>query len=477
MKALLINPYVPLEVVYGAKSSDLGAVLPPLGILYIASHIAQTGKPWTVDVLDANALCLDADDIVRRVIAGNYDIAGFSATTLGYPYAREDARAIRKAVPEVTLAIGGAHAQGAAKDIVLEADNVFDYVCYHEGEIAFEDLLTYIDSGKNASFPRGFMCMREGEVFTSPPPPIPDNLDVFGHPARLIGEETIGLYHEKIFAYKRLPLFSVMSSRGCPFQCTFCSTPRKFKSLYNNRMRYHSVEWVMEELKILTEKFGVREVIFVDDTFNVRKERVLEISQRLTDSGMDLIWSCNYEANIGDLAMMRAMKQAGCWSIMIGGESGSDRILELIRKGVTKTQLGAVADWANSAGIVSRVSFILGLPGDTEDTIRETIDFVKSSPFHFPYFQLYVPIPGTVMYDHLSEYGKIIALDSSKLSASNVNYLPHDISEMFLRKSFKNSLKECYLRWNTVKNHIQFIRSFEDVIRYWKGFMALVKAG
>jgi len=322
---------------------------------------------------------------------------------------------------------------------------------------------------------RGWKYLDNGTVVTTPPAHIPDDLDMFGHPADVLHPEWVPLYHEKILAYKRLPMFSIMSSRGCPFQCTFCTTPRKFKQMYQQRVRFHSIPWIIEELRLLAERFNIREINFWDDTFNVKRERVLEFCRAKIDSKLDVIWSCNFEANIADIDMMKAMKNADCWSIMVGGESGSDRVLSYIKKGVTVKQLRQVGKWANEVGLVSRVSFIIGLPTDTKETIQETIDFVKDQDFHFPYFQLYVPLPGTEMYEDLPRHGTFVKKDASVISASQVNYLPHGLSETFLLEAYRRAFREAYLRWKMIKNHIQFIRSLSDLRRYWQGLRSLWK--
>jgi len=315
--------------------------------------------------------------------------------------------------------------------------------------------------------------LENNEIKITPPAYVPDNLDVFGHPSEILSEIPISLYHEKVLAYKILPIFSIMASRGCPYSCTFCSTPRKFKNLYKNKMKYHSIDWIITELKIL-QKYGVREVNFVDDTFNTKRDRIIEFCEAKIKNNIDIIWSCNFEVNIADREMMEMMKKAGCWEIAIGGESGSDSILQFTKKGVTKKRLQFVGNLANELGIVSRVSFIIGLPSDTKETIKETINLIINSNFHLPYFALYMPLPGTEMFEQLSEYGKIIKKDAKKMSASSVNYIPHGLTEEYLLHTYNQAYRKVYLRWKMVRNHLQFIRSIKDIRRYLKCLKVLI---
>jgi radical SAM superfamily enzyme YgiQ (UPF0313 family) len=471
MKAILINPHVPLSVVYGEKLAGTGAVVPPLGLLYLMAHLERRGK-HKADLLDANVLELSAERTVGR--AAGYDCVGLSATTLAYPYAVDIARRLKEKYPGVIIALGGAHAQSSHEEILKTEGRLFDYVCYGEGEYAFERLLDHLEGTIGRNEIESMSFSENGRVTVNPPALIPEDLDVFGHPADMIPREYVGLYHEKILAYKSLPFFTMISSRGCPFHCTFCSTPRKFAGLYKNKMRCHSVNWICEEMLILRRKFGVKETAFMDDTFNLSKERVTSLCGEILRRGIKMSWTCNFKAHISDMEMLLAMKKAGCWGIMAGAESGSDRILSLIKKGVTAAQIYKLSVEADEAGMFTRASFILGLPGDTCETVRETLRFAKKCRFHFPYFQLYMPFPGTEMFGSLERFGKIIVSDPKKMSASRVNYLPTGLSEAYLQNVFNSSHKEVFLRPDMIRRHFKFLRSFADVRRYWTGFLLLI---
>jgi anaerobic magnesium-protoporphyrin IX monomethyl ester cyclase len=474
MKAILINPYVPLEVVYGASLKDLGAVLPPLGIFYLASYLKQQCK-HAIEILDANALQMGPEAVLAHLAPHNFQCAGFTATTLAYPYAVEYARLIKQQFPTMTIIIGGSHAQSDPDGILTEYPGLFDFVCYGEGEFAYEALLDYLEHHDKKADLIGWKYLENGMVVTTSPAPIPDNLDVFGHPADVLPKAWVPLYHEKINAYKDLPMFAVMSSRGCPFQCTFCSTPRKFTHLYHKHIKCHSVAWIIQELTLLEKNYGIREVIFVDDTFNLNRDRVVEFCNAKRQQNLQIIWSCNFGAKIADKDLLKQMKHADCWAIMVGAESGADEVLKFIKKGVTTEQFHALGKWANEEGIVSRVSFIFGLPTDTEATINQTIEFIRQSDFHFPYFQLYIPFPGTAMFDQLATHGTMIAKDEKHKSAGEVNYLPFGLTAEFLATAPSRAYKETYLRWRMIKNHVQFIRSFKDIKRYFKGMSVFVK--
>jgi radical SAM superfamily enzyme YgiQ (UPF0313 family) len=474
MRVLLVNPHVPLEIVYGKGGAKVGAVLPPLGILYMASYLRVNGR-HAAEVLDANVLRMGAGAVAGHCADTRPGCIGFSATTLAYPYAVDAARLVREKCPSVKILIGGAHAQSDPEGILAENPGLFDFVCHGEGELALEMLLDHLESGRPPERLAGWAFADGGRVVSAPPAPIPEDLDMFGHPAEIVPPEWVPHYHEKVLACRKRPMFTMMSSRGCPYRCAFCSTPAKFRTMYQGRMRFHSIDWVIRELEILEKRLGVREVNFVDDTFNVDRRRVMAFADRMRESGIAIEWACNFEAHVADRELMAAIRKAGCWSIMIGGESGSDAMLKSIRKGVTTDQLLKVARWAHEEHVVSRFSFIIGLPGETAGTIAETVDLVRKSDIHFPYFQLYVPLPGSALYDQLEAKGTIIVKNPRERSASRVNYLPAGLSERQLADAYHGAFRATYFRWRMIRNHLRFLRSPADILRYWRGFRALLR--
>jgi len=468
MKILLVNPHVPLSLLYGEKLKKMGAVLPPLGIFYIASYL-RNRKDTEVEILDANALNYDANTVVEYIKKNNPNLVGFSCTTTAYGYAKEIAQKIRENNPELRILAGGAHAQAAADDILADNHALFDFVCYGEGETAMESLIDHLSGKISKIHLRGWKYLENDAVVTSLPAEIPDNLDIFGHPSEIMPTSLIRHYHEKVNAYMKLPMSAIMSSRGCPFNCFFCSSPEKFKNIYGKKVRYHSTEWIIKEMEIFRSRSGVKEIIFLDDTFNLDKNRVREFCQKKKAARIAMKWSCNFEAAIADQELFHAMKKAGCWTVMLGGESGSDKILKFIHKGVTAAQLLMAGKWAARAGILTRVSFIFGLPTETEETISETIDLIHKSDFHFPYFQLYMPLPGTALYRILSQYGTISPDIEKRMTAGTVNYIPNGLSSEILQRSIKSAYRRCYLNWRMIKNHLSAIRAPSDAVRLLRG--------
>ena len=459
---------------YGSAAQGAGAVLPPLGILYLASYLRKLDRDG-VEVLDANVLQWGSDRVLTHVQQAKPRVVGLTSTTLGFPYAVDIARAVRAWNPEIVLVLGGAHAMGAKAEVFRSDPGVFDYVCYGEGELAFRSLMEFLAGEIPESGLRGFLYERDGKVVHTPEAPPPMDLDPFGHPSELVDPAWVPRYHEKVMAYKFRPMFALYTTRGCPFQCTFCSSPSLFQEVYGRRVRSHSVSWILEELRILQSRFGVREVIFVDDTFNLKRDRVMEICASMAREGTRVSWTCNFEAHLADKAMLQTMKDSGCWGIMIGAESGDQRVLDDLKKGIRVEDLTELAAWCEEVGIASRPSFILGTPTDTPESIRTTIDFAVNGRFHFPYFQLYVPLPGTEMFRTLSRHGQVLVKDRRQMAAAQVNYVPQGLDPEFLARSFRQAHVRSYANLKRMRRHLRMIRGPRDLLRYVKAGWTLFR--
>lgn len=473
-KTLLITPYVPMEVIYGSAARGVGAVLPPLGILYLKSTLHRSGRSG-IEVLDANVLEWGPDKVMAHVRSVRPRIVGLTSTTLGFPYAVDVAKAVRAWDPTVVLVFGGAHAIAAKDDVFRSDPGAFDYVCYGEGEVAFESFMSHMAGEIPESQVKGMMWMRDGALVTAPEAVTPMDLDGFGHPAEHVEAAWVPRYHEKVMAYKFRPMFALYASRGCPFKCTFCSSPALFDELYGKRVRQHSVPWILDEVRILQRRFGVREAIFVDDTFNLKRSRVLEFCASLARERIDLSWTCNFEAHIADRALLRTMKDGGCWGIMIGAESGDPQVLKDLKKGIEVEDLSNLAAWCEEVGIASRPSFILGTPTDTPESIRRTIEFAVNGRFHFPYFQLYVPLPGTEMFEMMSRHGEVLVKDRKQMAAAQVNYVPKGLDPEFLARAFREAHLRSYLNAAMWRRHLRMIRTPRDAARYLKAGWAVAR--
>jgi radical SAM superfamily enzyme YgiQ (UPF0313 family) len=216
---------------------------------------------------------------------------------------------------------------------------------------------------------------------------------------------------------------------------------------------------------MLVKDFGVREIKINDDTFNLREDRVLNIFRTLKKRGINIPWSCNLRVDtIKDRSFLKAMKDSGCWLIRPGLESGNQKVLDVLKKGITIEQSRRVCHWASEVGLKIQASFIIGNPLDTEETILETIAFAKSLPIHYPSFSLMTPFPGTELWEKACEYGTLSCSNFSELALShNPTFIPKGLEKETLIYLHKKAYRDTYLNPHMILRQLQSIDSFIEV--------------
>lgn len=466
---LLIHPYVPMQLQYGTRYRWAGAVLPPLGILYIAGVLERAG--YQVSVFDANALALEAPAVLEHVRQTNPDVIGLTGTTLAFGEVLRIAQLIKDWNSAVPIVLGGFHAQGTPN--TCAAYKEIDYVIPGEGEFTFLKLVRALENNDDINTVPGIYYKKNGQVINTGDGELVSNLDDLPFPARHLLPD-LRTYHQKAFGYRVMPNTSIFTQRGCPFKCVFCSSSLQFRETFNMRVRAHSVDYVRAEIQELVDRWGIREIYFADDTFNLKKKRVYEMCDMFRTHFPKMLWSCNFEVNIADEDLLRTMKKAGCWLIQIGAETGDAEIMERIQKGITLEQLQRVTKMASDLGMAVKASFILGNPGDTRETIEKTIRFAESLPIHYITFGMMAPLPGSYFWDMAETYGTFDKGSFDKFSMVSANYVPHGLTADYLREKQREAHQRVYLRFTMAKRHLHLIRSLSDFKRYTLGAISLV---
>lgn len=468
-KILLVHPHIAMELQYGTKYQWAGAVLPPLGILYVAGVLEKEG--FDVEVLDANADEVNAEGVVKFVGEKNPMILGMTGTSLSFGENIKIATQIKELHPDITIVLGGVHAQGDPKGAL--SYGCFDFVVPDEGEITMLDLARTLESGGDVENVKGLFYYKDGEPYSTGKGELVDDLDELPFPARhLLGDIT--RYHQKAFGYRYKPHTTMFTQRGCPFRCVFCSSSKQFREIFDKKIRAHSVDYVRREIQHLQDNWGIREIYFADDTFNLKKKRVHELCDMIIEHFPKLKWSCNFEANICDEELIDHMRRAGCWLIQMGVETGNAEIMKTIDKGITLEQVRLATDMAARAGMAIKTSFIIGNPGETKETIAETIQFAKSLPVHYVTFSMMAPLPGTYFWQNANDYGDFDRTAYDKFSMVSAAFTPTGLESDYLKNKQQEAHREVYLNVGMVKRHLGFIRSLEDIVRYTKGAASLV---
>ncbi len=375
MRVLLISP--PTD---SAIKSVIGTTGPPLGLAYLASVVREEHD---VKVVDSLAEDLSFGDVVRIMKRFDPDVVGVTSTTSMVYDAYKVAEIAKTLNGNSFVVMGGPHVTFVPERTLKECRYV-DAVVRGEGELTFKELLERLEKGKSLKGLLGLSYRNDGSVINNPPRPLIGNVDDVPSPAYdLLPMEKYRAGNSRFGV--------VMTSRGCPFDCVFCSSSLQF----GKRWRGHGVRRVIEELSTLRNEYGIREVEFLDDTFTLNRKRAIEISREIIREGLDISWSASSRVDTFSEEVGREMKKAGCHTVYFGIESGSERTLEFIGKGITLEKAKTAVKIAKKVGLKALGSFVIGFPEETREDVEKTIKFSKRVGVDFAQFTIATPYPGT----------------------------------------------------------------------------------
>jgi len=462
---ILVNPPISTLKRYG-KLAAVGSVTPPLGLCYIASVLEMEG--YTVDIVDAEVLKLSMDETINTILALNSKIIGITSTMTSFHSAIELGRRLKAVNSGLYLILGGPYVS-ALKTQAL--DNSFDFGVYGEGEYTVLELVKFLkgEITQDISGIDGLIYNKDGTFILNKPREYIKNLDTLPYPARHLLPK-LNLYRPCAQCYKRLPVTTLITGRGCPYSCIFCD-----HSTFGKKYRTHSAEYVVNEIQTLIEQYGIKEVYIVDDTFTIDKSRVIKICDMIIERGLNISWGCCGRVNNVTPEMLHKMRSAGCWMIAYGIESGNQTVMDFVKKGITIDQVKQGIQWTKEAGILAKGYFMLGHPIDTIETIDETIAFAKSLPLDYALFLINSPLPNTEMFEICSSVGKLDYSDLSNFSAWNAVYEPPTVSKKQLELKHREAYRSFYLRPSYVWRQLKNINTFDDLWRHVNALMTLLR--
>ncbi|MBN1223237.1 MAG: radical SAM protein [Candidatus Aminicenantes bacterium] len=430
MKILLLNPPYAFKVVREGRCQHEAAiwdsVYPPLSLATIASYLRDDHE---VRIVDAIAEEMDGSSLIREIEADKTDLVIASVST---PTIKDDLDILKKlkSLSPAKIAIFGVHATYFAEDLIRE--DCIDYVILNDPEIP----AAQIASGKKGNL-EGVVTEIDGEIISVPPPA--KKISSF----RIPSWDLVDLTKYKI-PIKRKSYVLVSTARGCPYDCSFCVVPY----YYGKRIRYREVDEIIEELKAVS-KF-VDNVFFHTDLFTFKKDYVLSLCERICQESLGIEWICNSRVDTFDREMADAMKKAGCWMVSFGVESGNQEILDLCGKRITLEQSKKAIQISHEAGLISIGHFVLGFPGESGDTLRQTVRFSSAIDPDFAEFYIATPFPGSRLFENVK---KKIELDWNDI---RYDHDPYD-TNFDLEKIRKSAYFRFYLR---PKKIMRFIRLF-----------------
>ncbi|MDD4877229.1 MAG: radical SAM protein, partial [Dehalococcoidales bacterium] len=344
----------------------------PLGLGYIAAVLEKEG--CTVEIIDLSAEKVSDKELQRQV--GNADIVGINGIITEFQEVLKLVKLVKEAKGNIKIILGGPLATTLTKEL-LEVSSA-DVIVLGEGEKTIVNLLSAINENSDFNNVRGIAYKDGNQIIITEKPDHITDLDSIPFPSRHLLNmnqylqnhfENIGI---QIKDSKQIRSTNLITSRGCPFGCTFC-----FKDMWGSDWRARSPENIIEEMMLLHEKYGVNGFFFNDDTFVLDSKRVFKFCQLLKSKGLDVVWDCNGRVNLMTKELLEAMHDAGCRSIAYGIESGNQVILDSIKKSITLEQIRKVVKWTKDAGIHTTGYFMIGMIGETKDTIRQTFTFAK----------------------------------------------------------------------------------------------------
>jgi len=370
----------------------------PLGMGYIASVLRRDGH--SVSILDINAFGYGEKEVEEFIKSTAFDIAGIGGMTPTYKYAKWLAKTIRQHKPQVTI-MAGNMVSTAHPQLLLENSDV-DIAVVDEGEVTTSQLAAAISSGRGPAGIKGILYKEQGQVVKNPPRERITDLDSIPFPAwDLFPMETYlnnSTQSPSTFGLRKINIFS---TRGCPYDCTFCSRP------FGRRVYRRSPDNIIEEIRQLKKRYRAEFIYFCDDLFLSDKKWATEVCQRLVSEKLDVKWSASGRVNLVDFELLKKMQRSGCVELGYGFESGSQAVLDGMNKRVTVKQAQEAISATRAAGIRVTGSFIFGMPGETLESINETLGFIKRTRLPIYRFFYATPYPNTRMYEIAREMGRL----------------------------------------------------------------------
>jgi radical SAM superfamily enzyme YgiQ (UPF0313 family) len=387
-----------------------------------------------VTITDCQAEKLTYETFTARIAQTPSDIIGVTATTLLYKSAMKLITIAKQAHPRAVTMLGGSHGTFWDENALNEYPSL-DVVVRREGERTFIELLEKIQAQESLANVLGITYRNGDKIVRNADRPFIDDLDSIPFPAHHLMPLESLKRDGKI-------LFPLISSRGCVFWCDFCSTVRMFGRGY----RWRSPKNVVDEMQLVHGKYGVKQVTFYDDAFTVDRNRVLKICEELHERKLDMMWDCGTRVDMVDRELLQTMRNAGCFAVWLGVESGSEAILGAMNKSIKLDQTRKAYKTAHEVGLMTIANVVLGFPGETEKTAKETIRFVKELNPDDVGFYVATPYPGTPMYEEVKKNGWLRVTDFDKYDTAGPTFETPSLSMEALAKLRYKAYQDFYLR-------------------------------
>lgn len=435
---------------------------PPLGLMYVASH-AEKHTNHEIEILDTQVEEMDYDVIKQEVAKRKPDVVGIQTMTFTLIDAILTAKTVKEVDKSIHVCLGGPHVNIFPEETM--SIPYVDSLVLGEGEYTFADLVNSLSNGGNLNTIKGIAFKEGSKIINTGARPLIGKLDEIPFPARHL---TPIKKYSSVLA-RRTPITTMMTSRGCPYRCSFCDRPHLGKVF-----RARTALNVVDEMEACVN-MGISEFFLYDDTFSINKRRVSDVCDEIINRGLNIGWDIRARVDTVDEVILRKLKAAGCERIHYGVEAGTPEILQALRKDIDLEKVKEVFKMTHDMGITTLAYFMIGNPTETKEQIFKTIEFANSLNADFVHISLTTPFPATELYRQGLQSG-ILKSDCWREFAKDpkLDFVPALWEENLSRDELISLLKQTYKSFYTRPGYV--LRQTLKV-RSWSEFKRKAKAG
>lgn len=435
-----------------------------MGLAYLASMIG----PESIDIIDVDSERMGEDAFADIVRLKNYNIAGFTVTTPTLNSSLALAKEVKKQSPGTIVVFGGIHPTIRPRETI--ANDCVDVIVKGEGELTFKELVENLRSGRDLSTVKGLIYKKDGKVEETGQRSLINNLDSIPFPARHLFKNKEYTYPDALYRNTA----PIITSRGCPGFCTYCTINQIFKQGFRAR----SARNVADEIEFLVKDLNMKEIHIWDDNFTMIRERVFDIRSEILKRGLRVKFAFpnGIRADFLDRDILGALKDMGTYSLALGVESGSQEILNRTRKGIRLGKFEEIFKLTRKMGLETWAFFMFGLPGENASTIEKTIDFAKKMDPDIAKFHILKPYPGTEVYNYLKAKKFILTEDYDQFGIHTppIHRL-ETLSSLDMLEWQKRAYASFYLRPGKIIKQLLRIKTLNRLILNFKAGLGLMK--
>jgi anaerobic magnesium-protoporphyrin IX monomethyl ester cyclase len=464
-KIAFVNPPLSIEDRYGLKTQG-GGISPPIGLTHLAAMTREYGHETII--IDAAVMNMGYEETAREIIDNGFRYVGFTAVTISIGHAARLTSVLKNADNGITVIIGGPHLSAIPFD-TMSMFPEFDIGVIGEGDYAIVEVVHAVEERKPLDRIEGLIVRKNGEIFTTQPRKRIKELDKLPMPAWDLLPDLAKYYSPPVHTLKRMPGALLVTSRGCSGSCSFCAN-----SVFGRVLRTYSAEYTFAMIKDLYNNYGIREIQLRDDNFAADHKRLIRLCEILKREKLDIVWTCTGRVDMVNSSILKMMKETGCWQIWYGIESGSQAVLNAIKKNITIEQIERAVQMTHDAGIMPCGFFMIGNPTETKESLEDTIDMAVRLPLEGVHFTFMTPLPGTELYNRAKEFGQFDN-NWSKLTCWLPVFVPTGLTAKDLEYYSKKAFRRFYLRPRIIFAYAKKLRSWRHFKFFLLGFLSLLE--